>query len=283
MGMAVAGLREECDAALLWLVHTQRADGSWPTKVLGDSVLDESTDTNFCTYLAAALWHHFLRFEDVSFVRRVWPTVARAVDRVLGWQQPSGVIGWVAAGDDVSGEALLTGCSSIARSLACAVRLGDVVGADTALVASALGRLRAALRVDSLFAEKSRFSMDWYYPVLAGAYSVAAGRARLLARWGRFVEPGVGIRCVADQPWVTVAETHELVLACSMVGWGDRGASLMRDVGFLRGTHGQYVTGYVLGDHAVWPEEETTWTAGAVLLAYDAVTWTTKAAQWLVD
>ena len=35
--------------------------------------------------------------------------------------------------------------------------------------------------------------------------------ARLAARWNDFVMDGFGCRCVEDEPWVTVAETAELI------------------------------------------------------------------------
>ena len=53
--------------------------------------------------------------------------------------------------------------------------------------------------------------MDWYYPVLGGALRGAAAAERLARGWDTFVVPGLGVRCVSDQPWVTVAETCELV------------------------------------------------------------------------
>ena len=60
--------------------------------------------------------------------------------------------------------------------------------------------------------------MEWYYPVLGGALRGAAARARIDERWDDFVVPGLGIRCVDDRPWVTGAETCELVLALDAIG-----------------------------------------------------------------
>ena len=60
--------------------------------------------------------------------------------------------------------------------------------------------------------------MDWYYPVLGGAVRGAGAAARLHAGWDEFVVPGLGVRCVSDEPWVTGAETCELVIALDAVG-----------------------------------------------------------------
>ena len=76
--------------------------------------------------------------------------------------------------------------------------------------------------------------MDWYYPVLGGAVRGDAGRALIDARWDTFVEPGLGIRCVRRNPWVTGAETCELVLALDAVGDRDRALRLLADMQHLR-------------------------------------------------
>ena len=60
--------------------------------------------------------------------------------------------------------------------------------------------------------------MEWYYPVLGGALRGDAPSARIDERWDDFVVPGLGIRCVDDRPWVTGAETCELVLALDAIG-----------------------------------------------------------------
>jgi hypothetical protein len=109
--------------------------------------------------------------------------------------------------------------------------------------------------------------MDWYYPVLGGALRGEAALARLEEGWSTFVVPGLGVRCVSDHPWVTGAETCELVLTLCALGDHARAAALFADIQRLRHADGGYWTGYVYRDDAFWPVERTTWTAGAVLLA----------------
>ena len=126
-----------------------------------------------------------------------------------------------------------------------------------------------------VFVEKDRFSMDWYYPVLGGAVRGAAARQRFEERWDRYVVPGLGIRCVDDEPWVTGAETCELVLALEAMGERDRAAALFGEMQHLRDADGSYWTGYQFHERINWPDEHSTWTAAAVVLAADALTRTT--------
>ncbi len=83
--------------------------------------------------------------------------------------------------------------------------------------------------------------------------------------------PGLGVRCVDTDPWVTGAESCELALALDALG--ERGAAtrLFVDTQRLRNDEGGYWTGYVYPDDVHWPAEHTTFTTAAVLLAYDAL------------
>jgi hypothetical protein len=125
--------------------------------------------------------------------------------------------------------------------------------------------------------------MDWYYPVLGGALTGAAARDRLAADWSRFVVPGLGVRCVADRPWVTGAETCELALALAAVGQRDAALEQVAAMQHLRHDDGSYWTGLVYADDARWPVERTTWTAAAVVLAADALAGATPGAAVFTD
>jgi len=277
MALLVAGEVEAAERAYSWLFGTQRADGSWPMKLDGDTVLDAGTDTNMVAYVAVGVWHHWLVRRDEGLVRRAWPTVRRALDCVAALQLPFGGIAWARdAQGGVAEEALVAGSSSIYHAFACGVALSELVDEPQPEWELAAGRLAHALRDhEGRFTPKSRFSMDWYYPVLGGAVRGVAADARLAARWQDFVVPGLGIRCVDDQPWVTGAETCELVLALDSLGDRARAGELLEAMQHLRDPDGSYWTGYVFADHVRWPEECSTWTAAAVVLAVDALSGTT--------
>jgi hypothetical protein len=114
--------------------------------------------------------------------------------------------------------------------------------------------------------------MDWFYPTLAGVFEGAQSRTRLRARWDSFVVDGMGCRCVSDQPWVTVAESAELTMALLGAGEHARAARLFSWLHRWRDDDGAYWTGYQWVEDLLWPAEKPTWTAGAILLAADALT-----------
>ncbi|BBH69393.1 prenyltransferase [Actinoplanes sp. OR16] len=270
MALDAGGEHERAAAAYDWLRRMQRPDGSWASRYdPGNVIADATAETNHAAYVAVGSWHHWLSTGDSAFLERMWPAVRRALDFVTGCQAPGGEIGW-AAGDPT---ALLTGCSSIHQALRCGVAIATLLDEPQPDWELAADLLASALRErPAAFADKSRFSMDWYYPILGGAIRGTAALRRIEDRWEEFVVPGKGIFCVSDQPWVTGAETCELALALDAIGERDAASALVADMQHLREDDGSYWTGLVLTDGVRWPVERTTWTAAAVVLATDALT-----------
>lgn len=274
MALSACGLAGPARQAYEWLRQTQRPDGSWPKKTApGGQVSDPASDSNQVAYVAVGVWHEFLVTGDADFARAMWRTVRDAIGFVLALRQPRGEIAWerTAAGNPGS-YALLAGCSSICQSLRCGVCLAGLVGEpqpDWELAASQLGHVVACH--PEAFADKSRFSMDWYYPVLAGPVRGPGALERLNAGWPEFVVPGLGVRCVRDEPWVTGAETCELALALDAAGDTGRALELFADVQRLRDPSGAYWTGWQFANAAHFPAERSSWTSAAIILAADGL------------
>ncbi len=273
MGLDCAGRPDEAAHAYEWLRRHQNPDGSWYAGYRDGRVVDDTREANFAAYVCVGTWHHYLSTGDEAFLDRMWPVLVSAVDFVLGLQSGLGEIRWARdAGGRAADEALLAGCASMYQSLRCAIAVAarrDEPQPDWELAAAGLGHVLRAH--PDRFAPRDRYAMDWYYPVLGGALSGPAGRSRIEGGWDRFVVADLGVRCVDDRPWVTGAETCELVLALWALGDRDRAARIFADVQHLRDTDGSYWTGWVFDDRAIWPEERTTWTAGVALLAAAAL------------
>jgi MMP endo-(1,4)-3-O-methyl-alpha-D-mannosidase len=276
MALTAAGLIAPARAAFEWSRRTQRPDGTWPIQLRNGVVEDANSDSNFCAYIATGVWHHILVTDDRRFAEAMWPVVAKAIDFVLELQFATGEIAWARGPSGPTEEALLTGCASIHHSIRCALALADYINAPQPEWEVAVGRLGHAIaHHPEGFVAKDRWSMEWYYPVLGGAVRGSAARARIDERWDDFVVPGLGIRCVDDRPWVTGAETCELVLALEAMGDLSRAHQLFAAMHHLREDDGSYWTGLVYADGKRWPVERTTWTGAAAILAADALSSTT--------
>jgi hypothetical protein len=275
MALDLGGRRAEAEAAYRWLARRQRHDGSWFNYYLADGIEDYRLDTNVIAYVAAGLWHHTLVTGNDHFMAENWAVVERAVDFVVDLQQEGGAVAWCREPDDNSPGrfALLTGSSSIYFSLRCAIAAAEHLGEERPDWELAAGRLAHAIaHRPELFADKDRWAMDWYYPVLCGALTGAAGRARLRERWDEFIMAGRGVRCVSDRPWVTAAETAECAIAHDTVGLHEEAVTLLAWAQGLRHDDGSYWTGCVYPEEINFPGgERSSYTSAAVVLAANAI------------
>ena len=229
MALTAAGLLDPARAAFEWCRRVQRADGSWPIQLRNGVVEDANSDSNFCAYIATGVWHHVLVTGDRRFAEAMWPVVTKAIDFVLDLQRANGEISWARSLSGPEPEALLTGCASIYHSIRCALALADYFDDPQPEWEVAVGQLGHAIaHHPEAFLVKDRWSMEWYYPVLGGALRGAVARERIDERWDDFVVPGLGIRCVDDRPWVTGAETCELVMALDAIGDSGRAHATVR-------------------------------------------------------
>ena len=229
MGLVVAGESQAARRAYRWLQSTQLPDGSWWVAYKDGAIHDrERRETNFVAYVATGLWHFHLVTGDHDFLRELWPTVERAIGFVLSHQSDHGEIHWAVDADGTPREdALVTGCSSIHKSLECAINIAHTLALDARHWIEARRRLGDVLR---------------------------------------------------HRP-----ERFELTMALLAAGDHARAARLFSWLHQWRDGDGTYWTGYQWVEEVLWPLEKPTWTAGAVLLAADALTGHTAASRLFTE
>jgi hypothetical protein len=279
MALDIGGRFEAAERAYEWLRDKQHSAGSWFAYYVGEDVKDSTLDTNVTCYVANGVWHHYLMTGDTGFLDDYFPVVESAIDFALDHQHATGEIEWDADPMRVEGKgALLTGSSSVYSSLRCAIAAADRLGRDRPDWELSLGALAIAIaHRPERFLDKDRWAMDWYYPILGGVLRGHSAEARLAARWDTFVASGRGVRCVSDQPWVTAAETCELVMTLDAIGLHDRAREIFSWVQFLRHDDGSYWTGMNFSeerfdDHGEYfTAEQPTWNSAAVVLAANAL------------
>jgi hypothetical protein len=278
MALTAGGRYDAAERAYEWLRRGQHPDGSWAAKYAQGGVVDAMVETNQSAYVAVGIWHHWLVVRDERFVFRMWPVVKRALDFVVSLQTSSGGILWcVDASGGVGEFALLAGSSSMCQSLRCGLALANLLGEPQLEWELCLGLLtHTVAEHPEAFESKDRYAMDWYYPILGGAVRGVAALRRLGEKWDDFVVPGLGVRCVNDGgPWITGAETCELVLCLDAVGQRDSALEQFAVMQHLRDGSGAYWTGLFPATRVRWPAYVSSWTAAAVVLAADALSRTT--------
>jgi len=116
--------------------------------------------------------------------------------------------------------------------------------------------------------DRSRFSMDFYYPFLAG---IKNNKKEFLESLDKFYIKGLGVKCVAEEPWVTIAESSECVISALIHDNEYIAKEIFNDIQQFQNRDGIFPTGYQYDMEIFWPEENSTWTNAAVIIAAHAL------------
>ncbi len=286
MGLAAAGAVSAARAAYAQLAASQEPDGGWTADMGCAAAMSEDgariraetaprvRDPNFNAYPAVGVWHLYLTTGAVTDLARFGPMAMKGARFAARWQRADGAVPWAISPDGRAEQtASAPACAAIHLSLACAAAIAERLGRDASDLRAAQHRLALALDDPSGpgWDDASRFAMDWYYPVLAGVTAPDEAAARLDSRWDTFVDPDWGCRCVIEEPWATAAETSELAIACAVAGRPDAGRALLDAAARGCWADGKLWMGRQFTLDRVWPEEAPSWTAGAALLALEAL------------
>ena len=285
LALDCAGMHDAALAAYRHLSRTQRHDGAWACPIVGGRKGDDVLDSNGATYAAVGVWHHYLCTSNMGALHELWPLVERGIDFALDLQLPGGAIGWARNPKGEAGDhALLASSSCIVVSIRCGIQIARALGDERPDWELSLASLASAVaREDPAFADRARYSMDWYYPVLSGVLDIDTARTRITKYWDTFVVEGLGARCVSDRPWITSAETAELAIALHLCGLDDEASALFEWIQYLRYSDGSYWTGATFPDGRHFPNERSTWSAAAIVLANDVLSGTGALAEIFTD
>ncbi len=275
MGLDVLGFEAESKNAYNWLRAYQESDGSW-LSLFHSSEKNNLKETNFSSYIAVGMWHHFKNFKDKNFLDEFWPVLDAAIEFTLSAQSEHGDFFWAKDNKNWLDDSLKTGCSSIYMSLLCYKKIAYEIDKRDRVSNTQINNLRDCLknkpyRFDRNWESKERYSMDWYYPILSGAFSKSDSIELIRDKWNEFVVEGLGCKCVKEEPWVTAAESAELVLALIKIGLKNEAEKILQDTFNLIDDDGLLWTGYVFKDKKYWPIEKPSWTMGAAILAGNAI------------
>jgi hypothetical protein len=286
MGLSTLGFTNEALLGLQWMKENQNEDGSWYNLYQDNEPIEKNKQSNFSTYLAVAVWHHYLLTNDLNILENFWNSIQQGMEFALSLQNNNGAIAWnIDELGIIDKEYLLTGCSSIAKSIECSIAICDILNKSdfkSTLInahSNLLHAIENPIGVFDLQKNRSRFSMDWYYPILSGA-THEDNFAKLIKKiTDKFWIPGFGIKCVADEPWVTVAETSECSIAFKKIGYDQIATELLLNAAAIVDEKSVPFMGWQLEEKIYWPEEQPSWTSAALILAADASNELTKASH----
>lgn len=282
MGLTIGGYINEARAGFEWMIKNQLDSGAWYASYRKGVPEDKTLDTNMSSYIAVGAFHHYLITHDTEYLKMMWPMVKAAIEYALSLQAPGGEIYWAKSPEGrIDRMSLLTGSSSVYMSLKCSLAIAGILNRSVPGWKESLKKLGDAIkyRPHIFNVTKSRFSMDWFYPVLSGTLTDEEAQRRIDKHWKKFVVDGLGVKCVSDEPWITLAETSELALALSAMGNHRLAAIVFSWIQDKCFDDGSCWCGFTFPNMIIWPEEKMSWTNGVALMAADALYELTPAGQ----
>ena len=278
MGLNIYKDIEASKSAFNWLTHHQNSDGSWYAKYYKTDAIEKNKPTHFSPYIAVAALHFFRIFKDINFLQSIWSSIELAVNFSVELQQDNGTIPWsINNNSQIENDYLLTGCSSILKSIECGIALSKILNETENIEKWKKAHLLLSNAIQDpdgkfdLIKDRKRFSMDWYYPILSGCLKQDEKSYYINKIFKDFYLDGIGIKCVIEEPWVTVAETSEFILALMCAGYDDEAKRLLFDVLNISDEEGIPFMGWQYEQNIFWPEEKPSWTAAALMLSADCV------------
>ena len=278
MGLNIYKDIEASKSAFNWLTHHQNSDGSWYAKYYKRDAIEKNKPTHFSPYIAVAALHFFRIFKDINFLQSIWSSIELAVNFSVELQQDNGTIPWsINNNSQIENDYLLTGCSSILKSIECGIALSKILNETENVEKWKKAHLLLSNAIQDpdgkfdLIKDRKRFSMDWYYPILSGCLKQQEKLHYINKIFKDFYLDGIGIKCVIEEPWVTVAETSEFILALMCAGYDDEAKRLLFDVLNISDEEGIPFMGWQYEQNIFWPEEKPSWTAAALMLSADCV------------
>ena len=113
--------------------------------------------------------------------------------------------------------------------------------------------------------------MDSYYPILSGCLTESEKEVYIEKTFNEFYIEGLGVKCVREEPWITVAETCEFIIALKMSGNVSTAKKILIEVLNISDKKNIPFMGWQFEENFFWPKEKPTWTSSALIIAADSI------------
>lgn len=278
MGLNFSKELEASKRAFLWLLKNQNLDGSWFAKYKNEIPVEKNKPTHFGPYISVAALHFYKIFHDKKFLEKLWPSIKLAINFSLNLQTYNGTIPWsIDKNGELENDFLLTGSCSILKSIDCGLAISKILDKknDVESWTKSYELLSNAIKNPAgkfdLIENRKRFSMDSYYPILSGCLDKEEIKFYLDKTFSNFYVDKIGIKCVIEEPWVTVAETSEFIISLMISGNPDKSLELLIDVLNICDENKIPYMGWQYKEDIFWPNEKPSWTSAALIIAADSV------------
>ncbi len=245
MGLNFLEDKDSSEKAFNWLKENQNEDGSWYAKYDDITPIEYHKPTHFAPYITVAALHYYKIFKDKEKIKELWPTIQSSINFSLNLQNANGIIPWSI--DFEVNKNWLTAYNRLSSAIRNPKGLFDIT------------------------IDRSRFSMDSYYPILSGCLTKSEKEVYIEKIFNEFYIEGLGVKCVREEPWITVAETCEFIIALIMSGNISKAKKILIEVLNISDKKNIPFMGWQFEENFFWPNEKPTWTSAALIIAADSI------------
>ena len=277
LALLLCGQKAAANKGLQFLAHQQDFNGGWAAK-LGPSATTQNPffECHHASYVFVLMCLELQLNHKSTPETGLEDMFLRALNFVLELQDPCGLFYW--GKDRHSNTAktyLKTANCNVYLGLCAALKCLEHpafqhLSSYTPILRNAHNQFKHAYTSQHhLFdASKARYSMDAFYPILSGLCTKKDASQVLDKLFDDFVVEPIGCLCVNDEPWVTFAETAELMMALCMANKTSQAKHLLDWVlSYQDPQDGLFWMGYQFKQQVYWPKEKPSWTAAALVLA----------------
>jgi len=239
-------------------------------------------------YIALPLLQRYLIDKNPANLNKCLPQLTIIFSSLLDFMDEDGMYYWSKDDNGYSDNSLITASMSIAisvRAYSSILEILDLAKEESQheedFKSKSLENLEA-LSNSSFWAnpeipwskfdrdgvDRSRFSMDFFYQSLA---RVNLDKDFFKSNLKNFYKQGLGIKCVKEEPWVTIAETSECIIATYLNYDESLAIKMFEDILKFQNQDGIFPTGYQYKLDILWPNEQSTWTNAALIIAANVI------------
>ena len=260
---------EAFELGIEFLIENLSHESLIKSEFVNGKISQDYYEAHHVAYVFLPLLQRFFIDKNLSFLQKHRDLIHEIYKSTKTFQNLDGFYHWAKDKNGFSDNSLITSTCSIelsrrAYNQLCEI-LGDSEKIDSKPIVTKENLSSEAFNRDGI--DRSRFSMDSYYPMLCNIVSPDAIHKLI----ENFYVEGLGIKCVKEEPWVTFAETSECVMALYKSGEHDKAKEIFKHI-LKHANHRNYFpTGYQYELKVYWPEENSTWTNAAIIMAADCL------------
>ena len=262
---------EEWDAfnkGIEWFFNNLNAEGHIASEFINEKVSKSYYESHHAPYIFLPLYQKFLIDSDIDYLVEYKNKIQDIYNATLAFADSEGFLFWAKDEGGYSDNSLITASCSVHISLKTYEKIAGILDLDSNHKEILLNQEKInSNKFDRDGVSRKRFSMDNYYPFLCGI-----GNDELISKTlSDFYNDGLGIKCVIEEPWVTFAESSEFIISLVVMNRKEDAKKILEEIMRFQDGRGIFPTGYQYELDILWPDEFSTWTNAAVIIAADCV------------